>query len=117
MTVPTVPSAVRVPSTSGSGTWVVRRHADGELSCECPRFDHSGHPKACRHTDIVARADVILQKCAEVHGADPEGRLCRDCLVAVLAIAVRRQREVSDAQFKAGKARGKQIVENRRRRK
>lgn len=92
----------------------VRTHENG-LSCTCPRFDFSPQPKACRHTDLVDRADRMLAKCAEQHKT--QDGLCRKCVVALLAIATRRQREVGDAQFRAGKERGKAIVTNRRKKR
>lgn len=77
---------VRVPSLSKNGvSWLVERVGE-VVGCECPRFAFSKRPQRCSHTDIVRKADRVLERCAELHGVTAECRLCRQCLVEMLAL-------------------------------
>ena len=80
--------AVRVPSLSRpDASYVVTPRGDA-LVCDCPRAGFLGLARAeeDKHVRLVRRADALLAKCAEAHGADAAGRLCRQCLVSLLAL-------------------------------
>lgn len=90
---------VHVPSLSKPGITHTVSGEEGEtLSCDCPRFDFSpAAAKRCRHTDLVRRADALLEKCQMSHNGLDIG-LCRACLVALLALVTRKAtRQAVDA--------------------
>lgn len=75
---------VKVPSFSKPGEWHSVIGTE-QRSCDCIRFDMSPRAaKSCRHTELVAKADDLLASCAKQHGSTDD-RLCRQCLVALLA--------------------------------
>lgn len=87
-------STVSVPSLSKSTqSYAVTR--DGEsFECSCIRFMMSPHArKECNHVALVARADTLMSKCAERHGLTEPPGLCRQCLVALLAISARHVKQ------------------------
>lgn len=105
-----------VPSLSSAGlTWRVRRMKD-VWECECPRYDFSKAPKRCRHTDLIVRAEGMLRQCAAVHGGT-DGRLCRQCLVTLLALSMRRHHGLVAEAKREGRVEGRQAARRRRKKR
>ena len=99
-------SRVLVQSLTGSGAWVVDRPTFGSaLVCDCPSFNIKKKGR-CKHTDIVASASALVDRCNAVHGWNG-GRLCLPCLVAFIVAARRKveRREKGMVQKTKRKAR------------
>lgn len=106
-----------VPSftTPGEHYRVVR---DGDdWVCSCPRYDFSkAGAKGCKHTVVVRQADAILQRCGELHGVDPDGKLCRHCFVAVFALMTGKAKRRIGEAVRDGKRQAREQARLRKRR-
>jgi hypothetical protein len=105
-------TTVKVPSLSKEGlAYPVTRDGD-RIDCKCIRFEMSPQSaKFCTHTALVVRADTLLEKCAERHGLTDPPSLCRQCVVALLAISSKRVKQLymlkTEAKEKIAAARKK----------
>ena len=96
-------TSVLVPSLTAPGRHYEVVQQSGAMYCDCPRFAFTRDPATDKHVALVAKADKLLALCAEAHGLSDPPRLCRQCLVTVLAIAARKVRRdyVTKAESKA----------------
>lgn len=104
-------ATVRVPSLSNPAVaYTVHRRGDA-LVCDCPRAGFLGLLRAeeDKHVQLVRLALRWEARCAEAHGLRPEGGVCQQCLVQLLAGMAGKVRQafvpVAEAKARVAKAR------------